>query len=56
MEIAWKIQEGLAFLVSILLKIVFPDCIPEVIQVVLKIMKGTKKILVHIAENLEQFC
>ena len=44
MEIAWKIQQGLDFLVSVLLKIMFPDCIPKVIQVVLKIMKGTKKI------------
>lgn len=43
MEIAWKIQQGLDFLVSILLKIMFPDCIPKVIGVVLKIMKGTEE-------------
>lgn len=42
MEIAWKIQQGLDFLVSISFKIMFPDRIPEDIQVVLKIMKGTK--------------
>lgn len=53
MEIAWKIQQGLDFLVSVLLKIMFPDCIPKVIQVVLKTIKEEKKKFMHIAENPE---